>query len=241
MLRLLTAHLPWLRPRTQCLLCKGPTEGSVPLCHDCEADLPWLTQQCCICALPLLTEGLPCGGCLKQPPPFDQVVAAWRYDFPVDTLITRFKHQSRWPFGRLLAEKLATHVRHAVDGGLPKPDVLLPVPLAAKRLRQRGFNQAHMIADCLGKALQLPVEPQWLLRIHDDPAQQGLDAAARKKNLRRSFTLSPKASVQGKHVAVVDDVLTTGSTAETLARLLKRAGAQRVDVYCLARTPKPGR
>jgi ComF family protein len=168
------------------------------------------------------------------------VIAAWRYDFPVDTLITRFKHQARWPLGRLVAQKLAEYLLHHFEEGLPRPDLLLPVPLAAGRLRQRGFNQADMIAERLGRVLGLPVERSWLTRTRDNPAQQTLDAATRRRNLRQSFALASTAAVQGKHVALIDDVLTTGSTAEALSRLLKKAGASRVDVYCLARTPKPG-
>ncbi|EXF43570.1 phosphoribosyl transferase [Pseudomonas sp. BAY1663] len=158
----------------------------------------------------------------------------------MDALITRFKHQARWPFGRLLGERLAHHLEHAFADGLPRPDALLPVPLARRRLRQRGFNQARMLADWLGRGLAIPVEADTLQRLVDTPPQQQLDAATRRRNLRQAFALSATARVEDRHLALVDDVLTTGATAEALARLLKRAGAARVDVYCLARTPKPG-
>ncbi len=229
----------WLRHRPDCLLCQA-TGGDLPICPDCETELPWLGGHCVICALPLPTEGLPCGDCLKRPPPFERVEAPWRYAFPVDGLITRFKHQGRWPLGRLLGELLARHLEHAFAEGLPRPAALLPVPLAAPRLRQRGFNQAQMLARWLGDELRLPLRNDWLLRIEDGPPQQGLDAAARRRNLRHAFALHQRAEVRGLHLALVDDVLTTGTTAHFLARLLKRAGAARVDVYCLARTPHPG-
>ena len=115
-----------------------------------------------------------------------------------------------------------------------------PVPLARRRQRRRGFNQAQMLADWLGRRLQLPVHGDWLQRRLDTPAQQGLDAATRKRNLRQAFALDAGAELAGRHLALVDDVLTTGATAGILARLLRRAGAARVDVYCLARTPRPG-
>jgi len=185
-------------------------------------------------------SGLTCGGCLKDPAAFEQVVAPWSYGFPVDSLITRFKHNAKWPFGRLLGEILGQFLQHRFDEGLPRPDALLPVPLANKRLRQRGFNQAAMLARWLGKQLDLPCEEHVLRRIQDTSAQQALDAKARKRNLRNAFDLLPEAHVQGRHLALVDDVLTTGATAQALARLLVDAGAARVDVYCLARTPKPG-
>jgi len=164
----------------------------------------------------------------------------WRFAFPVDALITRFKHQARWPFGRLLGERLGLHLQHAFTDGLPQPDLLVPVPLARRRLRQRGFNQAQMLAQWLGGALKLPVDEHLLERVVDTPPQQQLDAATRRRNLRQAFCLAPGTVIKGRHLALIDDVLTTGATAEALARLLKRAGAVRVDVYCLARTPKPG-
>jgi len=170
---------------------------------------------------------------------FARVEAPWRYAFPVDALITRFKHQGAWPLGRLLGELLAEHLRHAHLEGLPRPDLLLPVPLAGPRLRQRGFNQAALLARWLGAALHIPVHDDLLQRPRDTTAQQQLDAAARRRNLRSAFALADPRAVAGRHLALVDDVLTTGATAEALASLLRKAGATRVDVYCLARTPAP--
>ncbi|MBB6157758.1 ComF family protein [Pseudomonas sp. JAI115] len=212
----------------------------MPICVACETDLPWLGDHCQTCALPLPGAGLTCGGCLLEPPAFEQVVVPWRYDFPVDSLITRFKHNAKWPFGHLLADVAGQYLQHRFDEGLPRPDVLLPVPLAGKRLRQRGFNQAAMLGRWLSQQLDLPFEEQALRRIHDTSAQQDLDAKARKRNLRHAFAVAPDAEVKGRHFALIDDVLTTGATAQALARLLRDAGAARVDVYCLARTPKPG-
>jgi len=223
-----------------CLLCDEPADAEMPICVACETDLPWLGEQCITCALPLSTAGLTCGDCLLEPPAFEQVVVPWLYGFPVDSLITRFKHNAKWPFGHLLADVLGQYLQHRFDEGLPRPDALLPVPLAGKRLRQRGFNQAAMLARWLSQSLNLPCEEQVLRRVKETGAQQDLDAKARKHNLRNAFEIMPDAQVQGRHLALVDDVLTTGATAQALARLLMNAGAARVDVYCLARTPKPG-
>ena len=230
----------WLKIKQTCLLCDERVDTPLPLCAGCEAELPWLGAHCQVCALPLAVEGLTCGSCLKRPPPFGRVEAPWRYGFPIDALINRFKHQARRPIGRLLGDLLAGHLAHAFNDGLPRPDLLLPVPLSPKRQRQRGFNQAQMLAEVLSPALQITQRSDWLLRIGDPPAQQKLDAAARRRNLRGAFTLSPIARPSGLHLALIDDVLTTGATAQQLARLLMRAGALRVDVYCLARTPAPG-
>lgn len=230
----------WTKNKHICLLCAETADTAHPLCSACEGELPWLGGHCNVCALPLPATGLTCGACQKRPPAFARVEAAWRYAFPVDSLITRFKHQAQWPMGRLLAELLSHHLQHAFAEGLPRPDLLLPVPLGRKRLRSRGFNQAGMLADWLGNSLQLPVQERWLLRPQEGAHQQELDAAARKRNLRQAFALTPTAAVRDRHVAVIDDVLTTGATAEALSRLLLKTGAKRVDVYCLARTPKPG-
>lgn len=222
-----------------CLLCDEPCDTRHDLCSDCEAELPWLDSQCTRCAVPLPGHSLLCGDCLRREPAFDQVVAPWRFDFPIDSLIHHFKHRADWPSGRVMAGQLAVHLQHAYAEGLPRPARLLPVPLSRQRQRQRGFNQAQMLVDWLSDLLGIPGDTRLLQRPQDTQAQQQLDANARRRNLRQAFTLRPHG-VLPAHLALVDDVMTTGATAEALARLLKAAGAQRVDLYCLARTPKPG-
>ncbi|WP_397451027.1 ComF family protein [Pseudomonas sp. NA-150] len=229
----------WLKNKQTCLLCDEMTDAAVPICTDCEADLPWLRDQCERCALPLPMSGLTCGQCLRQSPTFNDVVVPWRYDFPIDTLVTRFKHQGKWPMGRLLAELLGQLLQNRFADGLQRPDCLLPVPLARKRLRQRGYNQSEMLGRWLTAQLGIPMDDHLLLRVLETLAQQGLDAKARQRNLRKAFALAEGAQVAGRHFALIDDVLTTGATANALAGILKKAGARRVDIYCLARTPKP--
>lgn len=239
-MRLLQWRPAWWRPRVQCLLCGGAAEqAALPLCAGCDDDLPWLAGHCAICALPLPVSGLTCGQCLRRAPAFHRVEAPLRYGFPVDALVTRFKHQANAPLGRLLSRLLERHLLHAYEEGLLRPDRLIPVPLSHRRERQRGFNQAQLLAQWLAAPLGLPVDNRLVRRTQDTPAQQGLDAATRKRNLRSAFTLASGTEVEGLHLALVDDVLTTGATAERIARLLRRAGARRVDVYCLARTPAP--
>ncbi|MBN2994141.1 ComF family protein [Pseudomonas cedrina subsp. fulgida] len=231
----------WLKNIQTCLICDEPTESAHCVCNVCETELPWLLEHCDVCALPLPMEGLTCGQCQKRPPAFKQAVAPWTYSFPIDSLISRFKHQARWPFGQMLARLLAQHLQHRFDNTeLPRPDCLLPVPMARQRLRERGYNQAAMLARWLSSDLGIACDEHLLLRPQETVAQQALDAQTRKRNLLGAFALAPDAQVRGRHFALVDDVLTTGATAHSLARLLIDAGAQRVDVYCLARTPKPG-
>jgi ComF family protein len=229
----------WLKNKQHCLLCDERTDNLFAICVPCETELPWLGDQCRQCALPLAMSDLSCAQCLSHPPAFEEVLTPWLYDFPVDSLVTRFKHQGNWPMGRLLSELLGQFLQHRFDEGQPRPDLLLPVPLATKRLRQRGYNQAAMLAEWVGKQLQLPIEDRLIIRALETPAQQGLDAKARKRNLRGAFAVVDEGKVRDRHIALVDDVLTTGSTADAISRLLIKAGARRVDVYCLARTPKP--
>ncbi len=227
----------WRFFKHSCLLCDEPAPPS-GFCAPCAAELPWLGPHCWRCAIPLPAPGLICGQCQRHPPHFDQVIAPWRFDFPLDALIHRFKHRADWPAGRLLAGQLAAHLQQRFAVDLPRPELLLPVPLARRRLRERGYNQAQMLGQWLGQCLALPVQTELLSRARETPSQQGLDAAQRRRNLRQAFALAERPLPM--HVAVIDDVLTTGATAEAIARLLKRAGVARVDLYCLARTPKPG-
>ena len=221
-----------------CLLCDEPAEQAYPLCIACEQELPWLGDHCLRCALPLPMAGLTCAQCCRHLPAFEQVFALWQFGFPVDTLVSRFKHNRQWPLGRLMAELLGLGLRHRFAEGLARPDLLLPVPLARRRLRERGFNQAGMLGRWLSSQLGLVCDERLLVRMRETPAQQQLDAKARQRNLRQAFAVT--GDLTGKHVAIVDDVVTTSATVQTIAEVLRKAGAQRVDVYCLARTPKPG-
>ncbi|MDZ5604109.1 ComF family protein [Pseudomonas sp. RP23018S] len=229
----------WLNSNHICQLCLNPALQHYPLCHGCETELPWLINACSHCALPLPGPGLTCTRCTYAPAPFDAVIAPWQYRFPIDTLVSRFKHRRQWPLGRLMVDALAQALTHRYGDGLPRPDLLLPVPMARRRLRQRGFNQAGLLGRWLSQQLQVPYSERWLLRSRDTAAQQTLDARARQRNLRNAFTLAPCAAPAGRHLALIDDVFTTGATAQALAALLRAAGAVRVDVYCLARTPRP--
>lgn len=228
----------WLIISQTCLLCDERAEQAYPLCVACEQELPWLVDQCLRCALPMPMAGLTCAQCSRRAPAFERVVALWHFSFPVDTLVSRFKHKRQWPLGRLMAQMLGHGLLHRFAEGLARPDLLLPVPLARRRLRERGFNQAGMLAHWLSAQLGIRCDERLLARTRETPAQQQLDASARRRNLRQAFAVA--GELTGRHVAIVDDVLTTGATAQAVAEVLRKAGARQVDVYCLARTPKPG-
>ncbi|MEN9783606.1 MAG: hypothetical protein RJA24_949 [Pseudomonadota bacterium] len=225
----------WLRTpgeifAANCLLC-GDRAAAQGLCEDCWSELPWLADPCCrICAHPLATPDV-CGRCLADPPHFDHVVAATRYRFPVDGLIQSCKYGGRLATIRTLAGMLARHKpQHA--------DLIVPMPLSAQRLRERGFNQALELARAVAQTVQLPVNAKICLKTRDTPPQTRLPWKERRKNIRGAFVVL--GNVTGRHVVVIDDVLTTGATLNELARNLKRAGAASVTGWVVARTVASG-
>lgn len=173
-----------------------------------------------------------CGECLREPPPFERSVAAIDYAPPWDGLIRHYKFHERAELAALLAGLLREAVRDE-----PRPDLLLPAPLSEERLRERGFNQSWEIARRLG----LRADARLLLRIRDTPHQVDLPLDRRAANVRGAYAVEPlrRAEIEGRHVALVDDVLTTGATAAEMARTLLAAGAARVHLWVLARTPRP--
>ncbi len=222
----------------QCLLCLDHSGATMEICPACRATLPWLGHHCRCCALPLATANAElCGRCLQRPPRFHQCLCALNYRFPVDSLLADFKHHAKPPSGRLLAQLWLE--RCSAAAAEPLPDALVPVPLHWRRRWQRGYNQSLLVSQFWGSALAIPVA-DLLRRQHATPPQQGLTAAERRRNMKNAFPLANPDRIRGKHLALVDDVLTTGTTANAAAAILLRAGATRVDVWCLARTPAPG-
>lgn len=220
-----------------CLLCTASVINKHSICDACKLDLPWLMHGCRYCALAIPAGDSSCRKCQQQLQPFSLVVAPWTYNFPINVLIARFKYRSQWAYGKLLSQVLAEYLQFQLhELNIPRPDCLLAVPLAAKRQRQRGYNQAQMIAQWVGHELDVPVLQHAVKRVRYTDIQQGLSAQQRQHNVRNAFVVGLPEQVQGRHVVVVDDVLTTGATCAALARSLLAAGARRVDVYCLART-----
>ncbi len=212
-----------------CLLCGAATAEPAGLCAPCRGDLPRIAHPCPRCGEAMgAPSALPCGHCQRHPPPFDELVSACAWQAPVTGFVGGLKFREQLPAARLLGHLLADAV-----SGRPPPDVLLPVPLHARRLRQRGYNQAREIARFTARRLGLPIDPTLVKRTRPTPPQQGLHARERRRNLRGAFALT--GALPGKHVAIVDDVVTTGSTVGEIARLLRRAGAERVVVWAAAR------
>jgi ComF family protein len=219
----------WLRHTLlaqDCVLCAAPS-GAALVCHGCTADLPLLGPSCPRCAESSPT-GAVCGACLARPPAFDATIAAWRYAFPVDRLVQSLKYGGALALASLFAAAL-------VDAARGRPvDVLLPMPLARGRLRERGFNQAMEIARRTARLLDRPLRPHLAARHRDTAPQADLPFDERAANVRGVFACN--AVVAGMRIAVVDDVMTTGATLDELARTLKRAGALHVENWVVART-----
>lgn len=214
-----------------CLLCGDAGVRGRDICRACFGELPWNRRPCPRCAAPLPpdAEDRLCGNCLKSLPAWDEAKSPLTYGYPVDRLIQRFKFDGDLPVGRLLAELLADYLA----AGSERPDCIVPMPLHPARLTERGFNQAVELALPVGKRLKRPVRLDLCARVRATDVQSKLDAAERKKNLRDAFAV--KHPVDGKHIAILDDVVTTGTTVESLTRTLKDAGAREVSVWCVAR------
>lgn len=207
-----------------CELCAAPSETE-PVCAACAAELPSLPPHCPQCAEPSHDNAL-CGNCLKRAPAFDRTLALWRYEFPSDRLVLSLKYRARTALAGFFARSFLAHATTV--------DLIVPMPLHRKRLAERGFNQALEIARPLANTLGLPIDPRCARRIRDTAPQTALPFESRAKNVRGAFACDKNLS--GKTVAVVDDVMTTGATLNELARVLKRAGAARVENWVIART-----
>lgn len=226
----------------RCAVCA--LEAGTPLCSGCAHDyfLP-NRPRCRCCALPLPSDALDlCGACVRQHPSFDATLVCADYVAPVSSMILGLKGGGRLSlahvFGQLLAQRLLTHGARDVDGPCPW---IIPVPLAPQRQRARGFNQSTEIARAMVHSLRQQhvdvgrVRTDLLRRTRHAPPQHSLDLRARRRNLRGAFDVC--APFTGQSVWVVDDVMTTGSTLEEIAKTLKRAGCARVTNLVVARTP----
>lgn len=208
-----------------CIQCRADTAQPRDLCEACLGLLKPIPLPCKACGLPLpayCNSGERCGKCLLHPPAIHHSVMRLAWEEPASTLVSLFKYQRKLQHGRVLTELLALQLREHYRTE-PWPDLLLPVPLHPRKLRQRGYNQSLLMARLLGKALGLPVAANLVKRVLDTPQQQGLSARERKQNLRKAFVLEEGAQArlqEVQRIAIVDDVVTTMSTATAIAKLL---------------------
>lgn len=215
-----------------CLLCERPGFDGMDVCLACYQDLHRNLACCYRCAEPFETA-LPspqlCGRCLSKTPAFEETHAPFLYDAGMRYLISQLKFGHRHRNARLLGQLLA----HELQGNAERPQCLIPMPLHRQRYVERGFNQSLEIARHVSRILAMPLALNACSRIRDTPHQANLPARQRRKNMTRAFAAS--ALPDYRHVAILDDVMTTGSTVNALAMALRKAGVERVDVWVCAR------
>ncbi len=213
------------------MLCGNRGCSDVALCPRCRRELPVVEGACIRCGVPLPSDGL-CGQCLERPPPFQRTIVALRYVSPARELVHGLKFRRNMAvadiLGRLLAQRLSAEPGES-------PELVIPVPLHRKRLRERGFNQALEIGRVIARQMDIAIGVDRCRRVRHTMPQAQMDSAERRRNLRGAFKVDAHG-VRGRHVAVLDDVMTTGTTVAELASTLTRAGARRVDVWACCRS-----
>ncbi|HET7780658.1 MAG TPA: ComF family protein [Rudaea sp.] len=221
-----------------CLLCGDDGEAGRDLCLACAASLVRNPVCCPRCALPLGVPAPACGECLHRQPPFEAAFAPFLYAHPLDLLMTRLKFGRSLAAGRVLSGLWSEAITQMAP---VLPTLFVPVPLHASRLRERGYNQAFELLRPLARSLKIPLAGSLLRRTRATPAQANLDASARRRNLRGAFEFHVPAlrgvAPAAVHVALVDDVMTTGATLHAAAKALRKAGVGRVDAWVCARVP----
>jgi len=224
----------WIFPNL-CCLCESYTDSGQDLCAACNRTLPRVEDRCFRCGLYLEdgADAIQCQTCLSTPPKFDRLCALFDYQPPVTQFVTGLKFGRRLAYGRVLGELLA----EAVPGSWYKngllPEAVIPVPLHENRHRARGFNQALELLWPLQKSTEIPILWDVCIRTRKTMAQSQLDKARRKRNLKSAFQIVKPLGLE--HVAIMDDVVTTGSTVKALTQVLKEAGVTTVDIWCICR------
>ncbi len=224
----------WLLPFT-CLLCRQPANHAQDICFSCLSSLPIYPSGCKRCAriIPYSSPNLICGVCQREAPPFDETFVLYVYEAPIVKLILDLKFQQALMNAQLLGELLAEKAGKEWYLDRTLPDVIIPMPLHVQRLQERGFNQAIELARPVSARLNIPLLLDVYQRIKATAPQATLSAELRLPNLRNAFAATEKISWQ--HVAVLDDVITTGSTVLAFCHLLKKQGVKKIDVWCCAR------
>lgn len=228
----------WFWPST-CVLCRGEGQAGIDLCRACESDLPFNIVACEVCAQPLVSDAampLVCGRCQQRPPRFQSSFAPLRYTYPVDRLIQGLKFRRELACGRVLGELFTRRLLQCRNSSLPQ--LIIPVPLAPRRYRERGYNQATELSRAMQRLTGIRVRTDLVVRSRDTLAQTALDQKERRRNVRGAFAVVAK--LPASHIAIVDDVVTTGSTVAEVARVLRRAGAKRIEVWAVARAGNEG-
>ena len=212
----------------KCALCR--CSSTLGFCINCQKLLPWIECACEICSTHLNTPGI-CGHCQAKRPVYQDSMIPFRYKPPISGHIQALKYANRMPYAVAMAKMMAQWIKKSAT---PLPDIIVPMPLHRQRINQRGFNQATEISRILGRQLRLPVESAVLGRVKNTVTQTGLNEKMRRQNMKDAFVV--KSTGQPGHVALVDDVVTSGSTVDAASKALVAAGVRRVSVWAIAKT-----
>jgi ComF family protein len=244
---------------TKCVLCGGqvselaikettqalqhlalvdPQPKSKLACHQCQQRLPLTQFSCFCCGLPFAkgnqstpSIGKNCGSCLAKTPNYDRTISAFHYEYPINDCISQLKYTAQLHYLPLLSSYLIAAIKTGYSD-MPLPDLVIPVPLHKKKLAQRGFNQSRLIARQLANWLPIKIATRGIERTKFTQAQSGLDSNERQNNVKGAFQITAEIPA---HVAIIDDVITTGMTVSELSKQARMAGAKTIDVWCIAR------
>lgn len=227
--------MAWILPRV-CAVCGFVSDNcDIDLCSCCKIHLPWREASCYHCGLPLLqaNETATCNKCQDSLPLYNRVCVLFNYEQPIRKLIGTLKFGKQLYPARVFGNLLANAVQDKWYIAQDLPEVLIPVPLHSKRFKERGYNQAEEICKSLHKSLNIPLNNNVCIRVKHTAAQSKLKRSQRIRNLTAAFAVNN--SVGYKHVAVIDDVVTTGSTIRAMCMVLLASGVECIDVWCVSR------
>lgn len=219
-----------------CILCAEASTQQRDICVACEADFPMHQNACLQCGNHLLMAGEKryCGACLNHPPAFDRLLALCDYAPPIDRMLIQAKFHAQLIHLEILSALLSEKIIRQWYNESPLPHYIIPIPLHRKRLRERGYNQALELAKPISRQLHTPLRQDICIRAKPTVAQSTLPHKERQENVRHAFKVN--TSVKDQHIAIVDDIVTTGHTVNALSLLLKEAGAKQIDIWCCAKT-----
>jgi len=227
----LSQVINWLLP-SHCIQCKAHHHSNTTvICDECYLQLPFQSHNCQQCGQRYSSKSDHCGRCLSSPPSFDRCFCPFEYKSGIKELICQIKYREKPNLAKTAAQLLA---REILEQGIELPQAIISVPMHVKRLRQRGYNHSNLIAINLSKILDVPYTDDLLEKTKPTQAQAGQSLKNRKTNLKNSFKVTKEPRF--KHLAIVDDVVTTGSTAEEIAKILKKKGVDCIQVWGIAHT-----
>lgn len=222
--------LNWLFPK-KCLVCELAPQKNHPCCESCYNELPFQSHACQQCGQRFSAGSDYCGRCINNPPVFDSCFCPFQYKGVIKTHIQNFKYYEKPELSTILAELLEFELQ---ENTIELPELIIPVPLHASRLRYRGYNQSLLLAKKLSKKLDIPIAQDFIKKQKNTTAQAGLTLKKRQKNLKGSFGV--KKNYQAKSIAIIDDVVTSGATVNEISKILKKNGVDYIQVWGIAHT-----